>query len=155
MKNFLLLFAVLLVILTSCKKPTQALTAPEISFTGISDTQVFASNVEDSFLLITLRYTIATSALGDDENPTRIIIQESRENFNQPISYPTELMTAYSDDNQDVNISGEISLFQPTHPLIVRPTRPNGDTTHFIIYLEDKDGKQSNIVRTPDIYLFQ
>lgn len=150
MRTYSILIIMLLITISSCKKSGKALEEPEIIFTGISHDRIANSSIKDT-VIINLRYSMAIDAVGDENNPTQVYFQDSRDQTSQPTRFPVEVSNNLPEG--EVNMSGNITLRLPGIFFTLRPTRPNGDTLHYNIYLEDKDNVKSNTVETPDIYI--
>lgn len=152
MKLYPILIIILLFSVFSCKKRGSALKAPEIAFAGFSHDSVFNGDPKDT-VLISLRYTMAADAIGNKTQPTQVYLKDSRDQTEQPFSFPEEIANNLPDLSTP-NINGTITLRLPvTQFMTLRPSRPNGDTLHYNIYMKDKTGTQSNTIETPFIYI--
>lgn len=150
MKKYLILFIALIFVTAACKKAQKPFDKPAIVFAGISKDMVIDRNIKDT-VLINLRYTMAAAAVGSSFE-TVVYLKDSRDQNLQPFSFPDEVGNNLPDG--ETNISGQITVqLFADRVFALRPDRPNGDTLHYDIYLEDKDGNQSNIIVTPDIYI--
>lgn len=152
MKKYTILFIMAVISFAACKKAEKAKEKPELAFTGLSHNKVVNGDPKDT-VLISLRYTIATSAVGVDSNAPTIYYKDSRDTqsvLSQP--FPSEV--ADNLPEADVNIRGTITLrLNGANYFVLRPDRPNGDTLRYEIYLKGKDGVESNKITTPDIYI--
>ena len=152
MKKNTLLFIISILALAACKKSESPKEKPEIVFTGLSHNTVTSGDLKDT-ILINLRYTMAVSSVGADTTLPVLYFQDSRDQTVAFLSFPGEISGKLPDAEN--NISGNITLrLNVSNYLVVRPDRPNGDTVQYEIYLKDvKNGKESNRVTTPDIYI--
>lgn len=153
--SVVLLISLLPLSFSNCRNNEKPLDAPEITLTGISHDQVISGDVQDT-LFIGLRYRMKVRNVANDTAVARVILRDSRDQTNQRFSYPDELKVDISDeiDAGKTNISGTITLrLTVGNFLVLRPTRPNGDTMRYEIFLEDIEGNTSNIIETQDIYI--
>lgn len=151
MKKYTLLFIVMIAAFAACKKTSPAKEKPELAFAGLSHDKVINGDLKDT-LLISLRYTIATSAVGVDTSAPTIYFKDSRDETVNFQPFPNEIADNLPD--VDLNISGAITLrLNAGNFFVLRPDRPEGDTLQYEIYLKGKDGVESNKVTTPNIYI--
>lgn len=152
MKKYPILILILLASATACKKPEDALEKPEIAFISMSPSVVASGNLKDT-VLISLRYSIASSGIGLGPTPTEIYFKDSRDsNSLNRLPFPDEVSAELPETEN--NIRGNISVKIPASLyLVLRPERPDGDTVRYQMYLRDKNGLESNKITTPDIYI--
>lgn len=152
MKKYTLLFVLCLIAFASCKKRTAEKEKPELVFAGLSHDKVHSGDPKDT-LIINLRYTIAAAAVGTQETAPVIFFKDKRDQTITPMPFSDEVASKLPDG--ELNISGNITLkLNVGNFLVLRPDRPNGDTTQYEIYLKDrKKGIESNHVTTSDIYI--
>lgn len=152
MKKYSILLSILILGFYSCSKDSKApLDEPEIVFTGISHDQIVNGSPQDT-VLINLRYTMAVDAVGTKNDPTQVVLSDSRDQSNQSLTFPIEMQDNLPEGAS--NVSGNITITLPGNLFfIARPTKPDGDTLYYSIYIEDKDNIQSNIVTTPEIII--
>lgn len=152
MKKYTLLFIINLLAFAACKKTESSKEKPEIVFAGLSHDVVTSGDIKDT-LLISLRYTIAASAVGTDTTAPQIYFKDSRDQTVAFQPFPAEVANNLPDE--DLNISGNITLrLNVGQHFVLRPDRPEGDTVQYDIYLKDmKKGIESNHITTPNIYI--
>lgn len=152
MRNYPILIIILLLSIYSCKKRGSALKNPEIAVTGLSQDSVINGDPKDT-VLISIRYTMAADAIGNEKEPTQINLTDSRDLTQQSFNFPSEIANNLPDISTP-NINGTVTVRLPVAQFMtLRPTRPDGDTVFYKISLKDKNGAQSNTVETPFIYI--
>lgn len=156
--SIVILISLSLLTFSNCRKSPKAVDPPEIVFTGISHTTVKNGDINDT-LYINLRYTMTSESVIDKDDTlitATIHLRDSRlgDSVNSSLRFPTEINEYTLGGDAGVNISGNITaVVNVGLNLPLLPTKPNGDTMFFEIYLADKDSVVSNIVKTPDIYI--
>lgn len=151
MKKYSLLFAIIITALAACKKTDSAKDKPELAFAGLSHDKVVNGDLKDT-VIISLRYTIAASQVGQDSTAPYIAFKDSRDQTVNRQYFPNDIAQNLPD--ADLNISGAITIrLNAGNYFVLRPDRPEGDTLRYEMYLVGKDGVESNKITTPDIYI--
>lgn len=151
MKKYTILFIMVVISFAACKKAEKAKEKPELAFAGLSHDKVMNGDLKDT-VLISLRYTIAASQVGQDSTAPYIAFKDSRDQTVNRQYFPNDIAQNLPD--ADMNISGAITIrLNAGNYFVLRPDRPEGDTLRYEMYLVGKDGVESNKITTPDIYI--
>lgn len=133
----------------SCNKNNNAPDKPEIALISVEPTTVKNAFNFDT-VKISLRYTIDAKQIGNESSDTKIILQDSRDTTEAPISLPQGIDVSSLDSKI---VSGTITLILPASQFFILDDPQVADTIQYKIQLEDKDQIRSNTVTTPDIYI--
>lgn len=151
MKTYSILLFTVIFFAFGCKK-NKPLEEPVLVLRNISNTTVQNGSSKDT-VLINLKYEIATQALGSIDNPTTVVLRDSRDQTDITYSLPQDIYDNIPDPTQN-NIEGQITLKLPaTLYLVLTPSKPDGDTLQYKITMLDKDSVASNTVTTENIYI--
>lgn len=150
MRITIVIFAILALSISACKKNNTDKT-PYIANIRVSKTSVTSGSSEDT-VIISFRYTDGDANIGRGD-ARDIFIKDNRvqgATFNS-FALP-EIPDEYIDPKKGISGNAYLPLSAALF-LILRPDHPNGDTVSYEVYMVDKDGKESNHLTTPDIYI--
>lgn len=153
MKQVPILIVLLLVSITSCKKDEGTSQAPELIFQSMEPNTVVSGSLSDT-VVITMKYSIEREYIwkGFDTSSSDIFLKDSRDSTVNP-DYLPEIDESKLDKTKKI-VTGTITYkIDAAKYLLLRPTRPNGDTLTYDIYVKDKMGRNSNTIITPPIYI--
>ncbi len=152
MNKFYVTAIIAIIAFSACKKDKVG-DNPTIYFDSLSK-NILKSGV-DAFS-ITMRYSIPTSNLLGDPSSANIYFKQNRDSFDkvENLEFPEELRSFEIPENRD-HIRGYITfiLSADAYNLALRPSRPNGDTLTFDIWIEDPSGRRSNTITTSEVYI--
>ena len=152
-------FLALLFIL-SCTKPPDYPDEPVIKFNRLSKNTVKAGLSSADSLLITFDFTDGDGNIGNENNEVNVQFKDLRDN-SEFLTFSVPFIPVQGANN---GISGEISIILELGSPICCIT-PEGigncfapflisrDTVVYEIYIEDRDGNQSNTIQTDPIFL--
>lgn len=149
MKNYSIVFILLLILIVSCGKKDAPVKRPEIRLVSVSPMSVKNGEPKDT-LLISLQYNMAAEGIAQSQ----VFFKDSR-NEDAPIAqFFPEDMTKKNLPQGQVNLSGTILLRIPASQyLVLRPSHPDGDTLKYKIFVTDHKNNTSDTLVTPDIYI--
>lgn len=153
-KIYSLLFILIVVIISSCKKPDYP-NEPELEYKSISKTYM-AQNGQDS-LVLTFAYTDGDGDIGSDATDN-IFVRDSRTgSLVASYRFPND-----SDQEAGEYRKGELQLIVYSACCIYNDTsfaacspNPNQleDTLRYTIEVVDQAGNESNIIESDEVYL--
>lgn len=151
-----LFFSLLVFLVASCTKPPDYPITPIIQFVGMTKTHMKQSSINSDSLSVTFSFTDGDGDIGDKDSLT-LFVTDTRDGFvssKYKIPYVAESGAANG-------LSGEVQfvLFTtccyfpdgqaPCTPSLTYPT----DTVVYDIYMKDRAGHKSNIIKTLPIIL--
>lgn len=158
MRTKLLLLAILTIGIVACKKTQKYSSVPRINYRGITTNTVTSGSSAD-FVQISFNYTDGEGDFGYDQQGGNYDIYfldrrvKDSANFSG-LYLPQNFRNEIKSRDLENGISGVITFqLDANRFLITRPSRPNGDTTNFEIYIKDLAGHESNRITTDDIYI--
>ncbi len=154
MKWYLLFIipALISVGLGACSKQKQRYSStPNIEFKGSNPDSVKAGVSEDT-LFISFRFTDGDADLGNDPASGNydIFLTDERDNTIYTFFFPN---IPDNIRNPERGMEGTCTFFLSAAFMILRPDRPDGDTTRYSLYIKDRAGNQSNTIYTNPVYI--
>ncbi len=152
------LYNILLIVAVSgfiaCKKTSTDNPVPVIAYSGISTDSINNGSSKDT-LSITFTIVDGDGDLGNDPNVSNdIFLKDSRSVTNEEIGFlMPEIPKGVIKEGGSANIHCTVNV-SAAQFLLLRPTRPLGDTLSFDIYIKDRAGNKSNIITTHPIYIY-
>jgi hypothetical protein len=123
---------------------------PKVVFTSISKDSIIVGTSDE--LELSFRFSDGDGDLGNKPSSGRFdIYTTDLRDTTQTNYYFPKGMQLYIDETQGV--TGACVLSIPARDLVLRPSRPDGDTLQIELYIKDKAGRESNRIVTPNIYL--
>ena len=158
MKRQLVALTVLAVFLfAACKKKSNSMSPiPAIGFLSMTPDSLKAASGEDS-VFITFHLTDGDADLGNNPSGTNkdVFFIDSRDT--STVFYSSFFPNIPGEiKDPTVGIEGTCTVFINSAFLMSRPDSIHqtlGDTLHFIIYIKDVAGHESNRITTPNLYL--
>lgn len=150
-----LIFLISITSFTACKKAASSDSAPVIGEIDLTPNTVRSGFGKDT-VFVTFSVSDANADLGNDPYSRKfdVYVKDSRDNNETGFPFPeipNELKDATKGIKAIATIKLNASLF-----LQVRQDSlhmKNGDTVNYEIYVKDKAGNKSNVVKSPDIYI--
>ncbi len=150
----------------ACTKPPDYPLEPVITFKSLSKSTLPQGNLNSDSLTIIFSYTDGDGDLGNDENQASVFLKDMRTGFESP-SFSIPFVPEQGAGN---GISGEIAIQVFTscciHPILNQICMPFGDadqysgnlffpidTLAYEIYIVDRAGNESNVIKTDPIFL--
>lgn len=148
--------AVLLALLTtgtSCSKSgggKNGNNPPKVSYVSISANTITAGS--NSYIDLSFNFSDKDGDLSNAASASDfdIYVVDKRNDSTIGYYFPKDI-TNSSDENEGISGNCIISLFGSN--MLLRPSRPLGDTLQYDVYIKDQKGNESNRFTTPDIYL--
>lgn len=132
------------------KKKTTGNSTPAIKFTGISSDSIKAGS--STAIRLSFNFSDGDGNLGNKpaSGMYDIYTIDSRDKSFTNYYFPQALPSVI-DPTQGV--TGTCQLDLRGEFILLRPTRPGGDTLSYEVYIRDREGNESNHFTTPDIYI--
>jgi hypothetical protein len=152
MRSYLVLMATATLILGACKKKANIGTSPIITYQRLVPNTVQSGSAKDTVNII---FTIQDGD-GDIGNDPQtgvhdIYLKDSRSNQENPYFLPTIPSDAII-PGEGINAACTLRVYASLF-LLLRPDHPDGDTLDYEIYVKDKAGHKSNVIKTDKIYI--
>ena len=153
MKNILfVLLAVIVLGFVMCLRPPDYPIIPHIAFVRMSKNTMKQGNSSSDSLRLVLSFEDGDGNIGSNDS-LNVFLTDTR----QPNSTPEPFRMPFVPEQGAKNgISGEISLLVYTTcclPTCNSPLNKAQDSLFYDVYIKDRAGNKSNIVRTPFIAL--
>lgn len=157
MNRFKFTIFTLITFTLACTKPPEYPIEPVITFKSLSKTSLPQSNLNTDSLTIIFSYTDGDGDLGNEDNEASVFLKDLRTGFESP----TFSIPFVPEQGAGNGISGEIAIqvftsccIHPTTNQICMPFADfPQDTLIYDIYIVDRAGNSSNVVRTDPIIL--
>lgn len=157
MKIKILLYLFLIIAFATCIRPPDYPVEPQIEFVGMTKTTMRQGFGTEDSVYITLSFTDGDGDLGgiSGKDSLNVFITDKRNN--KPVEQ-TFRIPFVPEAGAKNGISGEIRFLMYTtcclslEPCIATPVRPT-DTLIYDIYIKDRAGHASNIIKTNPIIL--
>ena len=157
MKIKILLYLFLIIAFATCIRPPDYPIEPQIEFVGMTKTTMRQGFGTEDSVYITLSFTDGDGDLGgiSGKDSLNVFITDKRNN--KPVEQ-TFRIPFVPEAGAKNGISGEIRFLMYTtcclslEPCIATPVRPT-DTLIYDIYIKDRAGHASNIIKTYPIIL--
>lgn len=136
-------------IFASCKKNTNVSKIPAISFRSMDPASVKAGS--DTTVLIKFNFEDGDGDIGF--GTPNLFFRDSRDTIWAPFLIPN-IPDRF---NPEAGLKGIIQVEYEAAFLLLRndSLHKDYDTLHWDIYMKDKAGNESNIITTPDLYLYK
>lgn len=154
MKLYSILLIATVVGFVACKKSSTGNPIPVIAYSGMSTDSINNGSSKDT-LSITFTIVDGDGDLGNNPNVSNdIFLKDSRSVTNEEIGFSMpEIPKGVIKEGNSANIHCTVNISAALY-LLLRPTRPLGDTLSFDIYIKDKAGNKSNVITTHPIYIY-
>ena len=157
MKIKILLYLFLIVAFATCIRPPDYPVEPQIELAGMTKTTMRQGFGTEDSVYITLSFTDGDGDLGgiSGKDSLNVFITDKRNNKPVEQTYRIPFVPEAGAKN---GISGEIRFLMYTtcclslEPCIATPVRPT-DTLIYDIYIKDRAGHASNVIKTNPIIL--
>ncbi len=155
----LVLFTFIIISFLGCVKPPEFSNIPEIKFISFSKNTIQQGviNPNDS-ILVTFSFQDGDGDIGEtnDSKVVNVFVNDSRDNDTVYLPFKAPFIPLKGGSN---SISGEMTLRLNSicciYPNGEWPCTPNEkyptNTTFFSIYIKDRAGNKSNVIKTPPI----
>ena len=147
--RFLCLLLSIAVLSTSCKKNANVSKIPSITFRSMEPQTVKAGS--DTTVLIKFNFEDGDGDIGF--GTPNLFFRDSRDTIWSPFLIPN-IPDRF---NPESGLKGIIQVEYEAAFLLLRndSLHLNNDTLHWDIYMKDKAGNVSNIITTPELYLYK
>ncbi|MDI9320189.1 MAG: hypothetical protein QM530_06890 [Phycisphaerales bacterium] len=145
------LLALGLLLTVACNKTkTPGNSTPAINFTGISSDSIQAGS--SAAIRLSFNFSDGDGNLGNKPSSGiyDIYTIDSRDNSFINYYFPQELPSVVDPTKE---LTGTCQLDFRGEFILLRPTRPGGDTVRYEVYIRDREGNESNHFTTPNIYI--
>ena len=129
---------------------------PKIEFLRISTTQFYQFPVQSDSLIITFSFTDGDGDLGDDDN-LNLFLTDSRipatpQRFRIPF-IPKEGVANGISGEVSMKIASSCCIYPDLSPPCSQQLTYPTNVLYYSIQIEDRSGKRSNVIRTPDLVM--
>lgn len=136
----------------ACKKTSSGDPVPKIAYSGLSKDSIVNAGKDTISIMFTIVDGDGDMPF-DDDSTKEIFIRDSRTPTNAEIGLKMpEFPKGLVKGGQSLDMKCTINLDAFTY-FVLRPSRPNGDTLSFDIYVKDRAGNKSNMITTRPIYI--
>ena len=153
MKNtFFVAFALVVVGFVTCIRPPDYPIIPRIAFVRMTKNTLKQGNTSSDSLRLTLSFEDGDGDIGSNDS-LNVFLKDTRQSGATPESFRMPLVPEQGAKN---GISGEISLLVYTTcclPGCGSQLNKPVDSLFYDVYIKDRAGNKSNVVRTPLIAL--
>lgn len=158
-RNLFLTFFLVFGLIQACIIAPDYPIIPEISFEGFNKNVVDQGSIRADSLYIRIAFTDGDGDIGDEQNKANIFMQDDRDGM--LVTYSMPLIPQKGVAN---GVSGTITILLHTRPFNVCcyypnadpcsiPDKPTKDTVTYNIYIEDRAGHKSNVVKMDPIVI--
>lgn len=154
MKLYSFLFiAAIVIAAAACKKTENGNPIPVIAYGGMSKDSVISGSKDT----LSIKFTL-TDGDGDvryeQDSMFEIYLKDSRSTTGVEMGFKMpEIPAGVIKDGESVDMHCVVNV-SVSDFLLLRPSRPQGDTLSYDIYFKDKAGHKSNTITTHPIYIY-
>jgi hypothetical protein len=148
--KYRLLILPLLCLFCACAKKKDRNKVPSIMLKGISTNEIKTGS--SGFVHVFFSFADGDGDLGvkPSSGDFDIYTIDNRDTAKVGYFFPFELPDLRQDNEP---LTGDCALSLEGAYMLLRPTRPGGDTVNYEIYIRDQAGNESNHINTGDIYI--